>query len=851
MSKDIEMQVLDLNGEYNAFHPVPAKHASTHAIGGSDPLGEKPEGNSYLTFSSPNEFTIAVNNASKNWDGILEYYKNGVWVEWGGTSEIVSQPFYSENVIYLRGAGNTVITGTNSNHKWVLTGTDIKCIGNIESLLNYTTVESGGHPTMANYCYYRMFSDCASLIQAPTLSAVRLANNCYSGMFRNCTSLTQSPALPAVTLASECYYNMFSGCCNLTQAPALPATTLMYGCYASMFNGCISLTETPVLPATTLAMNCYMGMFSTCTSLVQAPALPATTLAAYCYSYMFNTCTSLTQVPILPATTFAQGCYSGMFYNCTKIKLSSIKTEEYVKAYCIPNSGTGETATDALTDMFANTGGDFIGTPEINTTYYLSSGNSIIGEVSEHIINEDIHVTVNQKKAWNSSISIKDASYIHLPSDSNWYSIAYGERLSRPYYVALAYGENSTIGAYSIDGIIWKEMIVPSGNWFDVTYGNLGIKEGKFVAISSDNSDIAMYYDIYSGPGWTTTTLPVSASWQSVTFGSDKFVAVAYGTSIAAYSEDGITWNQTTLPSSDNWRSVTYGNGMFVAVAKGSSAVAYSSDGINWTASNLPTSADWISVTYGDNKFVAVAYNGEIAAYSNDGIEWQQANLPSSANWISVVYGCGGFVTIANNSNIVAFSPDGIVWQQISLPGNKEYPLASREWRSMTCGKIYEAKGRKAEVIMAVAANSNYIVWTYNNITWRYQTKAELQTAGGGMIITEEVKEIVNGIPSSIIEQNTGTVQKFWRGTTIEYEDITDKDSNTIYIVSDNKDAPVVLPTAESDGKISINQLPTLFHVGDTTPGATNLLWIDTTGITGGLKYYNGSEWVHVPVAYN
>lgn len=41
-----------------------------------------------------------------------------------------------------------------------------------------------------------------------------------------------------------------------------------------------------------------------------------------------------------------------------------------------------------------------------------------------------------------------------------------------------------------------------------------------------------------------------------------------------------------------------------------------------------------------------------------------------------------------------------------------------------------------------------------------------------------------------------------------------------------------------------------VFHIGSTPPANTNLLWIDTTNVTGGLKYYNGSSWVHVPVAY-
>ena len=320
---------------------------------------------------------------------------------------------------------------SNSGYRWVLTGSDIACIGNIENLLDYATVQSGAHPTMALYCYFGMFDHCTSLTQAPALPATTLANfcyqsmfqgctsltqapalpattltsSCYHSMFRNCTSLTQAPALPATTLTGSCYYSMFFGCTSLTQAPALPATTLaafcyqsmfqgctsltqapalsatslMASCYQNMFYGCTSLTQAPALPATTLADSCYARMFYGCTSLTQAPELPATTLANYCYINMFYNCTSLTQAPALPATTLTDYCYQSMFYGCTKIKLSSTQTGEYTVSYRIPTTGTGTTATDALSNMFSSTGGTFTGTPAINTTYYLSNTNEVIG----------------------------------------------------------------------------------------------------------------------------------------------------------------------------------------------------------------------------------------------------------------------------------------------------------------------------------------------------------------------------------------------------------------------------------------------------------------------------------------
>ena len=281
----------------------------------------------YLTFSSPSSFTLAVNDTTKHWDGTLEYSTDtSAWSTWDGTTTLSSATSGSDNVLYLRGIGNTVIMGNKNSYKWVLTGSNIACTGNIENLLDYETVKSGGHPTMANYC--------------------------YQYMFRDCTSLTRAPALSATMLAAYCYEYMFYGCTSLTQAPALPATTV--------------------------AIYCYTYMFRDCTGLTQAPALPATTLKNYCYSNMFYSCTSLTQAPALPATKLAAYCYRSMFQGCTSLKLSSTQTGEYTQEYRIPSSGTGTTANHALMYMFISTGGTFTESPEINTTYYLSNTKTVV-----------------------------------------------------------------------------------------------------------------------------------------------------------------------------------------------------------------------------------------------------------------------------------------------------------------------------------------------------------------------------------------------------------------------------------------------------------------------------------------
>lgn len=165
-----------------------------------------------LEFSSANPFSIS---APKNWDGKLEYTNGSGWKMWDG-SAIASGEIEKNHYIYLRGTGNSKITGTTSSSvKWSIIGTNIACNGDIDLLLDYSTVKNGNRPAMASYCYSNMFQGCTSLTAAPSLPATTLANNCYKSMFQGCTSLTTVPSLPATTLKINCYNSMFYLCTKI------------------------------------------------------------------------------------------------------------------------------------------------------------------------------------------------------------------------------------------------------------------------------------------------------------------------------------------------------------------------------------------------------------------------------------------------------------------------------------------------------------------------------------------------------------------------------------------------------------------------------------------------------------
>lgn len=274
---------------------------------------------------------------------------------------------------------------------------------------------------------------------------------------------------------------------------------------------------------------------------------------------------------------------------------------------------------------------------------------------------------------------------------------------------ALKSGSLPTSGWNTLDEG-WKGSTLPaSRNWASVTYG-----DDKYVAVAKNSSAGAYSTD---GITWTEMSMSASQQWQSVTYGNGKFVAVAYESNKGAYSTDGITWTEVTLPANRMWNEVTYGNGKFVAVARSSDKGAYSTDGVTWRDVSMPANRNWYTVTYGNGKFVALVYNGSTGAYSSDGINWTEMNLIYSRTWQSVTYGNGTFVAVTSSSNDGIYSTDGISWTRMVMPAN-------RDWYSVTY-----SKGK----FVAVASGSDKGAYSTDGINW---TEFTLPTSSSWLSVT-------------------------------------------------------------------------------------------------------------------
>ena len=292
-----------------------------------------------LIFSSPTDFTLeAIENGSDHagmdpemggvepwitnrgyWDGILLYSTDGIyWSEWADMSTCeASYALSSVNgKLYLRGIGNTQFS--------------------VEEILSDKI-------DRASCSYYWQINgeqvSCDGNIET-LLDCGKVANG-------------EHPEA-----ADCCFMRLFNGWWGELGCPAL-------------------ISAPDILMETIPSMGCY-HTFDACTNLVKAPRITATNLGDEALGGMFEGCTSLNQLPELLTTDLPLAAYRNMFIGCSNIKLSEEQTEEYKYEYRIPSSGIGTAYTedewsDSLGGMFADTGGTFTDTPELNTVYYTSN----------------------------------------------------------------------------------------------------------------------------------------------------------------------------------------------------------------------------------------------------------------------------------------------------------------------------------------------------------------------------------------------------------------------------------------------------------------------------------------------
>ena len=304
----------------------------------------------------------------------------------------------------------------------------------------------------------------------------------------------------------------------------------------------------------------------------------------------------------------------------------------------IQSAGSGYNRLETITIDGANLGGITSTNDLVITITAVNSSTGAILEVDQDGYGIGGTFVAVQSGSRQTATSQNGTSWtdnaLALPSTASWADVAYGtfndgstlERTDTARFVAVATG--GTAAAYSTNGVTWTASTLPaSANWSSVAFGN-----GRFVAVASDSTTVAVSFD---GEFWDVTgTLP-STGFVSVAYGAGYFVAVKTGdTGAVAYSTTGSgTWTADDMPASSTWTSVTWGNNKFVAVASDSNSGAYSLDfGQTWSAMTIgsvdgSSTSGFQKVKYGQGLFMATAYQAAVEDYSfvvtsENGVDW-------------------------------------------------------------------------------------------------------------------------------------------------------------------------------------------------------------------------------------
>lgn len=229
---------------------------------------------------------------------------------------------------------------------------------------------------------------------------------------------------------------------------------------------------------------------------------------------------------------------------------------------------------------------------------------------------------------------------------NTWNDIAYSPSLSL--HVAVASDGTNRVMT-STNGLVWANHSAAAAlSWARVIWAPT---LARFIAISVDNvTNGIMTSD--NGTGWTQRTIPTTANLRSIAWSESLALLVVVantGANRVFTSPDGITWTPR-VSFAESWNGVTFGQGKFVAIAPNPTRVMTSVDGITWVqvTGTIPTVAvDHIAYSNDLDCFVAVDDSLSFRSiwYSFDSLIWYYTVVENNFQKIHYAEATGRFIT--------------------------------------------------------------------------------------------------------------------------------------------------------------------------------------------------------------
>lgn len=215
------------------------------------------------------------------------------------------------------------------------------------------------------------------------------------------------------------------------------------------------------------------------------------------------------------------------------------------------------------------------------------------------------------------------------------------------------------------------------------TFNSVSFGDNRWVAVGT-GAGLGVIGESSDGKAWTLTQENSTTYYdlRNVAFGNNTFAALADEGILI--STDGVNWSQATVnatttsggsPLPQQLTAAVYGNGLWVAVdnlflTEDGYGIWTSTDGSTWNVEFLSGPyAQPTAIAYGNGLYVIVGYGGLLFT-SPDAVNWTNRSFTTSISLMGITYADGMFVAVSNTGKVLT-SPDGINnWTEYSASVN-------------------------------------------------------------------------------------------------------------------------------------------------------------------------------------
>ena len=160
---------------------------------------------------------------------------------------------------------------------------------------------------------------------------------------------------------------------------------------------------------------------------------------------------------------------------------------------------------------------------------------------------------------------------VNIGATSTWIAAAYDQ--TNNYLIVIDATGTARLSLNA--GVSWGS----AGSLSESGCVDIAASATAFVAIKTGNT---FSVSTNQGTSWLDIVVPLSRTWNSITYGNGRFVVVG-NTTDTLYSFNGTTWYQGTITlAARNWSEVRYAGGLFLAVSSTDGRIATSQCGRTW-----------------------------------------------------------------------------------------------------------------------------------------------------------------------------------------------------------------------------------------------------------------------------